>query len=280
MYKQFTGNLFPYFETGVEGLIWSLKIDDYILTLQEGDFLKVFDHQGKLIYDTVILKDQTTNLTGRPNTDLRQQTIGNYWVHWLQKNHKSEKWLLYFTNELNAEVDRYQAQPDQIIRYQKALSFASVKHASQKRKADGTPYINHLIEVASILSSEGGIVDLDILSAAILHDVLEDTNTTKKQLQHEFGSHITNIVVELSDDKNLERKERKAMALQKILNASAEARLIKIADIISNLIHLPGDWSFEKTQEYINYCKLMAAPCFQINEHLASKFKKIIIHAE
>lgn len=89
-----------------------------------------------------------------------------------------------------------------LITFTQALKFASFKHSAQRRKNGDIPYINHPIEVASILASVG-ITDYNILSAAILHDTVEDTETTAEQLQKTFGSKIKDIVIQCSDDKSL-----------------------------------------------------------------------------
>lgn len=86
----------------------------------------------------------------------------------------------------------------------KALKFASLKHTSQRRKAGDIPYINHPIEVAEFLG-QAGISDYEVLSAAILHDTVEDTDTTPEELEHEFGKKVRDIVMECSDDKNLSK---------------------------------------------------------------------------
>lgn len=93
--------------------------------------------------------------------------------------------------------------------FTKALKFASIKHQNQRRKQPGDiPYINHPIDVANILV-EAGVKDHEILAAALLHDTIEDTNTTEEELEKEFGSHIKNIVLECTDNKALSKVERK-----------------------------------------------------------------------
>ncbi|MBN1290542.1 MAG: bifunctional (p)ppGpp synthetase/guanosine-3',5'-bis(diphosphate) 3'-pyrophosphohydrolase, partial [Candidatus Latescibacteria bacterium] len=80
----------------------------------------------------------------------------------------------------------------------KALSFAADKHRNQRRKdRQASPYINHCIDVAKILWEIGGIRDIPAIVAAILHDTLEDTDTTPEELDREFGSEIRSIVEEV-----------------------------------------------------------------------------------
>ena len=85
-----------------------------------------------------------------------------------------------------------------------AASFAAKKHRDQRRKgADATPYINHPLAVAETLSEVGGVTDTDILSAALLHDTVEDTGTTLEELEDVFGLAVCKLVEEVSDDKDL-----------------------------------------------------------------------------
>ena len=91
-----------------------------------------------------------------------------------------------------------------------ALAFAAHKHRDQRRKGSiAPPYINHPIAVAQVLVSEGGVGDSDILMAAVLHDTIEDTETTVAELRREFGDAVAAIVLELTDDKALRKEERK-----------------------------------------------------------------------
>src|SRR6185436_6316201 len=92
----------------------------------------------------------------------------------------------------------------------KALAFASAKHSQQRRKdAEASPYINHPIALISILAVEAGIHDPDVLCAALLHDTIEDTETSADELSGIFGASIAALVMEVTDDKSLPNKERK-----------------------------------------------------------------------
>src|SRR5688500_10611588 len=92
----------------------------------------------------------------------------------------------------------------------KALEFAALKHRDQRRKdADASPYISHPIALANVLACDGGVTDSAVLVAAILHDTLEDTQTTPAELREQFGEKIAEIVGEVTDDKTLLKEERK-----------------------------------------------------------------------
>ena len=140
----------------------------------------------------------------------------------------------------------------------KALVFAADKHRNQRRKdADASPYINHPIALANILVNEGGITDINVLCGAILHDTIEDTETTKEELTQHFGEKITSIVLDVTDDKTLPKAERKLKQIEHASHASNEAKLVKLADKISNLRDIlsspPKDWTDDRKKEYFDW---------------------------
>ena len=140
----------------------------------------------------------------------------------------------------------------------KALSFAADKHRDQRRKdSNGSPYINHPIELVRVLCEEGNIYDPHTLCAALLHDTLEDTDTTPEQLEMEFGSAVRQIVVEVTDDKRLPKAERKRLQIVHAREISREAKLVKIADKICNLrdVHRcpPVGWDLKRRQGYFDW---------------------------
>src|SRR6266446_2590732 len=83
-----------------------------------------------------------------------------------------------------------------------ALSFAAYKHRDQRRSnREASPYINHPIDVTSIIANIGAVDDLVTLVSAVLHDTIEDTETTGDELEHEFGLEVRQLVEEVTDDK-------------------------------------------------------------------------------
>lgn len=140
----------------------------------------------------------------------------------------------------------------------KALDFAANKHRDQRRKDESsTPYINHPIEVTELLINEGNIVDINVLAAAVLHDTVEDTETTAEELQSVFGGEIAAIVAEVTDDKALPKAERKRLQIEHAGNSSDRAKLVKLADKICNLRDMtskpPADWPLERIREYFDW---------------------------
>ena len=91
-----------------------------------------------------------------------------------------------------------------------AAHFAAEKHACQKRKGQAAePYINHLIEVAYLVSTAFPEPDAELVVAALLHDVIEDAGVTKEEVAQRFGSAVADLVAEVTDDKTLPKAERK-----------------------------------------------------------------------
>lgn len=141
-----------------------------------------------------------------------------------------------------------------------AVEFAARKHSTQRRKdADASPYINHPIAVAAVLAVEAGVSDLTTLQAAILHDTVEDTETSFEELVERFGAEVADIVMEVTDDKALPWSERKQLQISHAHKKSARAALVKIADKTCNLRDLanapPGDWSVDRRREYYDWAK-------------------------
>ena len=141
-----------------------------------------------------------------------------------------------------------------------ALEFASLKHRDQRRKdADASPYINHPIALANVLAGEGGVTDDVVLVAAILHDTLEDTQTTAAELREHFGEKIAEVVGEVTDDKKLLKEERKRLQIEHAASISREAKLVKLADKICNVRdvadHPPAKWDLARRREYFDWAK-------------------------
>jgi guanosine-3',5'-bis(diphosphate) 3'-pyrophosphohydrolase len=146
---------------------------------------------------------------------------------------------------------------DELTLVVRALHFAAGKHRGQRRKdVHASPYINHPIAVLSILAEEGGIAEPAVLCAALLHDTIEDTETTPEELEAAFGVQVRDIVLAVSDDKTLPKAERKRLQILHAAEASYEARLVKLADKIANLRDLaaspPADW--DKVRR-VGYCE-------------------------
>lgn len=160
----------------------------------------------------------------------------------------------------------------------KALDYASQKHKTQKRKnKEGTPYVNHLIDVMNILVKHK-VKSKKVLSGAILHDVIEDTDGSYQEIKEKFSKDIANIVLECSDNKKLPKVERKKLQIEEASKKSKEAKLVKIADKISNLKSLsneaPDTWSIERLIGYMVWSKKVVDN-LNTKKSLHKTFKKI-----
>lgn len=162
-----------------------------------------------------------------------------------------------------------------------AAKFAAWKHKKQKRKdAEGTPYINHPLEVADMLTRVGRVNDPEVLAAALLHDTIEDTQTSPEEIRTAFGDRVLSLVQECTDDKSLPKEERKRLQVVNAPHKSDEAKLIKIADKISNLRDIvespPPDWSWDRRSKYLDWAQQVFEGLRGINYELDEMFEKVM----
>ena len=169
------------------------------------------------------------------------------------------------------------------LRLMKALSFAADKHRFQRRKDTAeTPYINHPINVALTLLEKGGEDNNDLLIAAVLHDTIEDTQTTPEEIENQFGKAVLDVVLEVTDDKNLPKEERKRLQVVHAPHRSTLAKKLKLADKICNVYdivnHPPGNWSVERKLNYLAWAEDILAGLKGTNalleEHLSTLIKE------
>ncbi len=148
----------------------------------------------------------------------------------------------------------------EITRLTGALVFAAEAHANQRRKgAAQEPYLNHLVEVVDLVAQATGGEDDELLIAALLHDVVEDTAVTKEELAETYGERVGRIVQENSDDMSLPKDERRRQRIAAMKSKSPEARIVKTADVISNLRAMaaspPAGWSSDRKLGYLEGCR-------------------------
>ena len=165
-----------------------------------------------------------------------------------------------------------------------AASFAAKKHTGQTRKgANAEPYINHPLEVANLLANVGKIEDYDVLIAAILHDTIEDTETTAEEITALFGAAVCEYVLEVTDDKSLPKAERKQLQIEHAPRLSNGAKYIKLGDKISNIRDVtenpPADWSDKRRLEYIEWGEKVIAGLRGVNENLENYFDELTARA-
>jgi len=148
----------------------------------------------------------------------------------------------------------------ELTRLTGALVFAAEAHANQRRKgAAQEPYLNHLVEVLDLVARANGAADEDALIAALLHDVVEDTPHSYDDLAGRFGARVAEIVRENSDDMSLPKDARKKARIAAMPKKSPAARMVKTADVISNLramaVSPPAGWPAEWKLGYVENCR-------------------------
>jgi guanosine-3',5'-bis(diphosphate) 3'-pyrophosphohydrolase len=159
------------------------------------------------------------------------------------------------------------------------ISFAAERHKNQRRKdKDATLYINHPLAVAKLLSDHD-VTDQDTIFAALLHDVVEDTETTFEELVLLFGQSVADMVMEVTDDKSLPKAERKRLQVDAASSKSLGARLIKIADKVHNLQSMidspPHNWTPERINEYFDWSKQVIDQVRGANSSLEALFDSV-----
>lgn len=163
-----------------------------------------------------------------------------------------------------------------------AIKFSAEKHRNQRRKdADASPYINHPIQVAEVLFRVGKVRDMSALVGAILHDTIEDTETSPEEIASLFGNDVLKVVLEVTDDKRLPKHERKRLQIEQAPNKSKAARLIKLGDKICNVgdvMHAPPrDWTIARRREYLDWTEKVIDGLRGTNTALEKMFDELIV---
>jgi guanosine-3',5'-bis(diphosphate) 3'-pyrophosphohydrolase len=163
-----------------------------------------------------------------------------------------------------------------------AIHFSASKHRDQRRKdVPHSPYINHPLDVAKILWEAGDVRDSITLVAAVLHDTIEDTNTTPAELEALFGDEVLQVVLEVTDDKSLAKAERKRLQILHAPLISHRAKIIKLADITCNLFDLiyspPRIWSIQRKKNYLYWTENVVAGLRGTNAAMESRFDQYML---
>jgi len=166
-----------------------------------------------------------------------------------------------------------------------AASFAAYKHRDGRRKnAEASPYINHPLEVAKVLTDDGDVTDIELLAAALLHDTVEDTEATFAEIESKFGSAVKELVAEVTDDKSLPKQRRKELQVEHAPQLSRRAKQLKLADKISNIRDLDADnpdgWDRQRKLDYIQWGRDVVAGCRGVSPPLETLFDCVADQAE
>jgi guanosine-3',5'-bis(diphosphate) 3'-pyrophosphohydrolase len=173
-----------------------------------------------------------------------------------------------------------------------ALEFAAVRHSKQFRKGrDKTPYINHPIQVARLLSNDAGENDPVLITAAILHDVIEDTVNGKREkkklielIREKFGDEVLAITLEVTDDKSLGKKKRKRLQIEHAPSLSVRAKKLKLADKITNVRDItnnpPVKWTLGRKRKYLDWSEKVVSGLRGVNKKLEDIFDETLVVAK
>ncbi len=166
---------------------------------------------------------------------------------------------------------------NEIVKLADAYRFAADRHVGQRRKGEAAePVVNHLAEVADLVARATAGADVELVVAAVLHDTVEDTDTTFEELAGRFGGRVASLVAEVTDDKTLPLAERKRLQVEHAAHASHGAKVIKIADKTSNLRAMaespPRNWSEARRAEYLEWGRQVVDNCRGANRWLEDQF--------
>ncbi|MBC9879267.1 HD domain-containing protein [Bradyrhizobium sp. INPA01-394B] len=158
-----------------------------------------------------------------------------------------------------------------------AAELAARRHNGMARKGRGNePYINHLAEVANLLANATDGADAELVAAGWLHDTIEDTDTTRAELAQTFSERVASLVVECTDDMSLQKAERRRKQIDDAPHKSPGAKLIKIADKISNIgariLSAPSTEERDDLADYSGWAEQVVAGCRGGNAWLDTKF--------
>ncbi len=172
-----------------------------------------------------------------------------------------------------------------VLKLARAYHFAASWHVGQRRKGEAAePYINHLTEVGELVAVATDGADSDLVVAAVLHDIIEDTPATAGEIATVFGPRIAALVAEVTDDKGLPKTDRKRLQVEHARHASSGAKIIKLADKISNLRSLvsspPANWRAERKVEYLRWAQLVVSGCRGASAWLEAEFDRSAIELE
>ncbi len=170
---------------------------------------------------------------------------------------------------------------EEFSKFISALNYCADRHRNQRRKdIERTPYLNHPVQVAELLWRVGGVRDMAVLTAALLHDVIEDTGAGPDEIERLFGADVAALVLEVSDDKNLSKARRKELQVLHAPGLSRGAGLIKIADKICNVRDVtwspPLNWTLQRRMEYLDWAAMVVERLGHCNPALEELFRKVL----
>ena len=167
----------------------------------------------------------------------------------------------------------------------RAADAAARWHVHQRRKgAAEEPYVNHLLEVATLVAEATDGKDPELVIAALLHDSIEDQEVPRSVIAEAFGDGVANLVEEVTDDKKLEKQERKRLQVEHAHKKSQRAKILKLADKTSNLRAIaaspPPEWSVKRRLEYVDWARKVSTGLTGVSKWLEGEFEQAAKEAE
>ena len=167
----------------------------------------------------------------------------------------------------------------------RALHFAAERHSNHRRKGQAQePYVNHLAEVSELVADATEGKDVNLIAAALLHDTIEDTETSSDELVATFNNDIAQLLADVTDDKSLPKQDRKYLQVVNSRAQNMRVKLLKLADKTSNLRSLanspPENWNTEQKQAYIDWAIKVAAGLKGVNPWLEGRFDEALRRAQ
>ncbi|MFW9823049.1 MAG: HD domain-containing protein [Candidatus Thorarchaeota archaeon] len=163
------------------------------------------------------------------------------------------------------------------LNYWNAITFAFEKYGTLTRKSMDIPYVVHPIRITTILHANGfnEFDHEELMIAALFHDLIEDTDLDLNEIEIQFGKRIGDIVIELTKPEGAKGRNKDKW-LENFVIKSKEAKIIKLADRIDNLMDIGDIWDTEKQKSYADQAKIILKSCGEANKQLASKLKEMI----
>src|SRR6516225_9145145 len=157
-------------------------------------------------------------------------------------------------------------------------------HVNQRRKgAAQEPYVTHLIEVAMLVAEATAGADPNLIVAALLHDTIEDQGVTREEIAAQFNDDVAGLVCEVTDDKQLPKAERKRLQIKHAPKLTPRAKILKLADKISNLRSLatspPADWPMQRRSDYVIWTTEVVQGLRGTSGLLEQEFDRAATHA-
>ncbi len=171
------------------------------------------------------------------------------------------------------------------LRIARAYALAAARHVTHKRKGEaGEPYINHLCEVAELVAEATDGADENLIIAAVLHDTIEDTDTTYSEILALFGQDVADLVQEVTDDTSLPSRERKQRQIANAPNKSPRAKILKLCDKTSNIRSMtsspPAHWSEQRRLDYLDWARQVIDGLRGVHADCEARFDQALAEAE